>query len=84
MAPAAVMETVVLAFLTSVYREAAGQCASATNPFVGGALTFDNLLLFDGGVRFTDASGIVRINDIPADTETTSVTRCRWSIFCLQ
>ena len=84
MAPAAaVIATVVLATVSSVY-PAAGQCAPDTNAFVGGALTFDNLLLFDGGVRFTDASGIVRINDIPADTETTSVTRCRWSIFCLQ
>ena len=83
MAPAAVMETVVLAFLTSVYREAAGQCAPATNPFVGGALTFENLLLFDNGVRFTNASGILRISDIPADNDTTSATRCRWTIFFL-
>ena len=74
---AAVLTSLVLASLSSVYQEAAGQCAPDTHPFVGGALTFENLLLFDGGVRFTNASGMVRISDIPADTDTTSATRCR-------
>ena len=44
---------------------------------VGGALTLENLLLFDGGLRFTNASGMVHIKDIPADTDATSATRCR-------
>ena len=74
MAPtAAVTVTLLLASAPLV----CGQCAAMTHPFMGGALTLENLLLFDGGVRFTDASGMVRISDIPADNDTISATRCR-------
>ena len=79
---AAVVVIAVL-FLATVCRDSAGQCAPDTNPFIGGALTFENLLLFDGGVRFTNASGVVRISGIPADNETTSATRCRCLWFYL-
>ena len=74
---AAVRATVILASVFSAFHVAAGQCARAGNPFVGGALTLENLLLFDGGLRFTNASGMVHIKDIPADTDATSATRCR-------
>ena len=70
---AAVTVTLLLASAPLV----CGQCAATTHPFVGGALTLENLLLFDGGVRFTDASGMVRISGIPADNDTMSATRCR-------
>ena len=80
MAPtAAVVATLFLASAPLVR----GQCAATTHPFVGGALAFENLLLFDGGVRFTDASGMVRISDIPADNDTISTTRCRCVILSL-
>ena len=78
--------TVTLFLASSFYREVCGQCAATTHPFVGGALTLENLLLFDGGVRFTDASGMVRISGIPADNDTMSATRCRCvilSVVCL-
>ena len=83
MAPTAAAVTVTL-FLASAPL-VRGQCAATTHPFVGGALTLENLLLFDGGVRFTDASGMVRISGIPADNDTTSATRCRCvnSLRCL-
>ena len=81
MAPTAAAVTVTL-FLASAPL-VRGQCAATTHPFVGGALAFENLLLFDGGIRFTDASGMVRISDIPADNDTISTTRCRCVILSL-
>ncbi len=57
---------------------AVGQCAHVNNPFLGGALTYQNLLSFGGGALYTNASGTVSIGNIAADAVGTSATRCRY------
>jgi hypothetical protein len=55
------------------------QCASVIAPFIGGgALTYENLFLFDGGKTFSNASGTAIINGIPEDATGVSVTRCKY------